>query len=143
MACPGGAVVEMSRVTGVVPVLEGEMGLKLQTAPCGRPEHSCAMMPGTLAFTVKVNVPAWPRFTVALLVPGVMVMKVLMVTVAVAAFPVPPLVEVTLPVVLTCAPPPMAITLTAKLQEPAAGRVAPPRVTEPEPAVAVMVPPPQ
>src|SRR5205823_9812606 len=72
---PGGAVVEIVSVSGVEPLLAGVAGLKLQVAPCGRPEQRSAMVPGTLAFTVKVNVPDWPLFTVALLVPGVMVMR--------------------------------------------------------------------
>src|SRR5262249_51129408 len=78
---PGGAVVEISNVSGVEPLLDGVSGLKLQFAPCGRPEHSSEMAPCTLALTVKVNVPVWPRFTVALFVPGVIVRNVVVMVV--------------------------------------------------------------
>src|SRR5258708_23152620 len=65
------------------------------------------------------------------------------ITEAVAVFPVPPLVEVTAPVVLTLFPPVVPVTLTTKGQIPLAATVPPVRLTLPEPAVAVMVPPPQ
>jgi hypothetical protein len=65
------------------------------------------------------------------------------VSVAVAALPVPPLVEVTTLVVLTFTPAVVPVTLTEKVQLPLAGSVAPVRLIVPEPAIAVMVPPSQ
>jgi hypothetical protein len=46
-------------------------------------------------------------------------------------------------VVLFCVPAVVPVTFTEKLQEELAANVAPDRLTEPDPAVAVMVPPPQ
>src|SRR5215471_16012966 len=63
-------------------------------------------------------------------------------SVALAVLPVPPLVEVTAEVVLVSAPAVVLVTLTENVQDPAAARVAPERLTLPLPAVAVMVPPP-
>ena len=61
-----------------------------------------------------------------------------------AVLPVPPSVEVTLPVVLFCAPAAMPVTLTENVHVPLAAIDADPRLTEPDPAVAVTAaPPPQ
>jgi hypothetical protein len=57
--------------------------------------------------------------------------------------PVPPSVEVTAPVVLFCVPAAMPVTLTEKVQEVLAARLAPDRLMIPVPAVALIVPPPQ
>jgi len=57
--------------------------------------------------------------------------------------PVPPSVEVTLPVVLFCVPGAMPVTFTAKVQEVEAARVSPVRLIRFVPAVAVIVPVPQ
>src|SRR5438552_14868807 len=65
------------------------------------------------------------------------------ITEAVAVFPVPPFAEVTAPVVLTLLPAVVPVTLTVKVQEPLAATVAPARLMLPDPAVAVIVPPPQ
>src|SRR5438552_2094489 len=65
------------------------------------------------------------------------------VMLAEAVFPVPPLAEVTAPVVLFFAPEVVPFTFTEKVQEALAASVAPDRLTELEPATAVMVPPPQ
>src|SRR5262245_50998293 len=64
------------------------------------------------------------------------------ISVAVALLPVPPFVEVTAEVVLFLLPAVVPVTLIENVQDPAAARVAPERVTLPLPAVAVMVPPP-
>ncbi len=64
-------------------------------------------------------------------------------TEAVAVPPVPPSVEVTLPVVLFCVPAVIPVTFTEKLQEPPAAIVPPLRLITPVPAVAVIVPAPQ
>jgi hypothetical protein len=61
---------------------------------------------------------------------------------AVAVLPVPPLVEVTAPVVLVETPALAPVTLTLNVQDVPAAMVAPVRPTAPEPAVAVIVPPP-
>jgi hypothetical protein len=63
--------------------------------------------------------------------------------VAVAVLPVPPSVEVTAPVVLTCAPAAMLVTLTENVQEPLAAIVPPLRLMALVPGVAVIVPAPQ
>ena len=60
-----------------------------------------------------------------------------------AVLPVPPSVEVTAPVVLFFAPALVPVTLTEKVQLPLAARVAPLRLMMFDPAVAVIVPPPQ
>src|SRR6266700_4974628 len=57
--------------------------------------------------------------------------------------PVPPCVDVTLPVVLFLVPPVVPVTFIANVQDVAAARLAPVRLMLPAPAVAVMVPPPQ
>ena len=59
-----------------------------------------------------------------------------------AVLPVPPSVEVTAPDVLLLSPDVAPFTFAAKVHVPFAGRVAPDRLTVPEPAVAVIVPPP-
>src|SRR4029077_9766041 len=63
-------------------------------------------------------------------------------TEAFGVLPVPPLAEVTW-TLLFSTPPVTAVTFTEKVQEPFAGNVAPPRLTDEEPAAAVMVPAPQ
>ncbi|MBK7660155.1 MAG: hypothetical protein IPJ28_13885 [Betaproteobacteria bacterium] len=65
------------------------------------------------------------------------------VRLAEAVPPGPPCVEVMLPDVLFLRPAVVANTLTEKLQVLFAASVAPDRLTAPEPAVAVIVPPPQ
>ena len=60
-----------------------------------------------------------------------------------AAFPVPPSVEVTALVVLRRLPVAVASTFTLKMQLALGSNVAPDKLTIPDPAVAVMVPPPQ
>ena len=63
-------------------------------------------------------------------------------SVADAAVPFPPSVEVTGPLVLFFTPSVTARMFTLNVQDAPAGSVAPVRLTVPEPAVAVMVPPP-
>jgi hypothetical protein len=57
--------------------------------------------------------------------------------------PVPPCVEVTLPVVLFLVPAIVPVTLIEKVQELLCARDAPDRLTTPVPCVPVIVPPPQ
>src|SRR6266849_2505829 len=64
------------------------------------------------------------------------------VTLAFEVLPVPPSVDVTC-TLLFFAPAVVPVTFTEKVQEELVAKVAPDRVTLPEPAVAVMVPPPQ
>ena len=64
------------------------------------------------------------------------------VTLAEAVLPVPPSVEVTLPVVLFCRPAAMPVTFTENVQELFAARVAPERLITFVPCVAVIIPPP-
>ena len=64
-------------------------------------------------------------------------------TLAEAVPPVPPSVEDTGPVVLFFAPALWPVTFTEKLHEALAAKDAPLRLTVPDPAVAVIVPPPQ
>ena len=100
--------------------------------------------PESVSVTVMVSVAAVP--TGVLAVSGLMVVdvvRVVTVTLAEAVFPVPPLVEVTAAVVLFLAPEVVPFTFTEKVQEALAASVAPDRLTELEPATAVMVPPPQ
>ena len=61
---------------------------------------------------------------------------------ALAVLPVPPLVEVTV-TLLFFSPAVVPVTFTENVHAPLAARVAPARLTVPEPAVAVIVPPPQ
>ena len=63
--------------------------------------------------------------------------------IAVAVLPVPPFVELTAPVVLVKTPGVAPVTFTLKVQLVATAIVAPVRLTALDPAVAVMVPPPQ
>ena len=62
---------------------------------------------------------------------------------AVAVLPVPPLVELTLPVVLVYWPDDAPVTFTENVQEPLAAMLAPERLITLVPWVAVIVPPPQ
>src|SRR5437899_5277980 len=64
-------------------------------------------------------------------------------TLAEAVPPVPPSVDVTLPVVLFCVPAAMPVTFTANVQELLAAKVAPDRLITFVFCVAVIVPPPQ
>src|SRR5436853_251649 len=64
------------------------------------------------------------------------------VTVAFAVLPLPPSTDVTALVTLFLTPAVVPVTFTLKVHVPFAGRVAPVRLIVPEPAVAVMVPPP-
>lgn len=65
------------------------------------------------------------------------------VTVAEAVLPVPPSTEVTGPVVLFFVPTVVSVTFTLKVHDALPARVAPVKLTTLDPAVAVMVPPPQ
>jgi len=99
---------------------------------------------GPLGTTVAVKVTGDPKVAldgeaVTVVVVGARVTP----TVAVAVSPVPPLVEVTAEVVLTFEPTEVAVTVTLKVHEPEAAIEAPARLTVLEPAVAVIVPPPQ
>jgi hypothetical protein len=60
-----------------------------------------------------------------------------------AVLPVPPSVELIAPVVLLLVPAAVPVTLTEKVQEALAANVSPDRLTEPDPPVAVMLPPTQ
>ena len=60
-----------------------------------------------------------------------------------AAFPAPPSVEVTALVVFRKFPTAEVSTFTLKVQLPLGGSVAPERLTVPDPATAVITPPPQ
>jgi hypothetical protein len=73
----------------------------------------------------------------------VAVVRAVTVTLADAVLPVPPLVEVTAAVVLLFRPVEVPFTFTENVQEALAASVAPDRLTAPEPATAVIVPPPQ
>ena len=64
------------------------------------------------------------------------------VRLAVEVLPVPPLLELTV-TVLVLTPAVVPVTLTEKVQEAPTASVAPDRLTEPDPATAVIVPPPQ
>ena len=97
---------------------------------------------GLLMVTVSEVVPptgieAAPNATVTV---GEMVE--LTVIVALAELPVPPLVEVTVDVELVFMPTVEPVTLTENVHDPLAASVAPDKLAEPDPAVAVMVPPP-
>ena len=67
----------------------------------------------------------------------------MMVTLADAVPPVPPSVDVTAPVVLFRTPADVPVTLTEKVHEAPAARVAPERVMLLDPGAALIVPPPQ
>src|SRR5207244_2234744 len=65
------------------------------------------------------------------------------VTLADAVPPVPPSTEVTAPVILFCVPSMLPVTFTLKAHDALAASVAPVNLMLPNPAVAVIVPPPQ
>jgi hypothetical protein len=65
------------------------------------------------------------------------------VSIADAASPVPPLVEVMLSVMLFFAPAVVPVTFTENVQPVLVESVAPDRLSAPDPALAVIVPPPQ
>ena len=65
-----------------------------------------------------------------------------MMRLAAAVPPLPPCIEVTAPVTLFCGPEPVAVTFTVNVQDDDDASVAPLRLTLPDPATAVIVPPP-
>src|SRR5262245_35253664 len=129
-------------------MLGSHMKLKRTPAPFGvigrrRQEKPSAITPSTAPANAAPEVSASILVTIcsrewrSLLSPGT-----LTVTEALAVLPVPPLVDVTGPVVLVSRPVVVAVTLTENVQLVLGARVAPERLTLPLPAVAVMVPPP-
>ena len=60
-----------------------------------------------------------------------------------AVWPVPPSVDVTVPVVLFFVPAVVPLTFTENVHEALAAKVAPDKLTDPDPAAAAIVPPPQ
>jgi hypothetical protein len=94
---------------------------------------------GLVIVSVRVDVP--PTKIGVGLKPLVIVGGEGTVNVAEAVRPVPPLVELTVPVVLAFEPPVAAVTLTDTTQLPLALIEPPVRLIVPEPAVAVKVPP--
>jgi len=93
----------------------------------------------------SVNVSVVPAFNAMLGTPKAFASNGGATTVmfAEAVVPGPLSVEEIVPVVLDCTPAAMPVTFTLKVQEPRIGNAAPARLTPPEPAVAVIVPPPQ
>ena len=89
---------------------------------------------------VIVNEPATPTVNVP---PFALVITAAVPTVrlAVAALPVPPLVELIVPVVLVTGPGAVAVTFTERTQEELAATVAPVSETVPDPAAAITAPP--
>jgi hypothetical protein len=87
-----------------------------------------------------VNEPATPTVNVP---PFALVIAAAVPTVklAVAALPVPPLVELIVPVVLVTGPRAVAVTFTERTQEEFAATVAAASETLPDPATAVATPP--
>ena len=114
---PAGNVSVKATPVRVVPVLEFVIvKVSVLTPPTaiGFGENALAMLGG--ATTDKVSVPV---------------------------LPVPPLVEVTLPVVFTLAPPVVAVTATVTVQVPLAAMVPPEKLTEVLPATGAKVGEPQ
>jgi hypothetical protein len=99
--------------------------------------------PESISVTVMVKVAPTP--TGVLAVSGLIVVEVVRavtVKLAAAVLPVPPLVEVTAPVVLLFTPVEVPFTFTENVQEVLDARVAPDRLTELVFCAAVIVPPP-
>ena len=112
--------------------------------PAGSVSPNWIPVNATVAFglvTVKVSVVV--PFSGMLAAPKafVKVGGAVTVRVAVEVLPAPLSLEVTV-TLLTFEPPVVGVTFTLKVQDAEAARVAPDRLTEDEPAAAVMVPPP-
>jgi hypothetical protein len=122
-------------------------GVVATTIPTGNvsvtatPVSATALAAGFVMVNVNEVVPfsAIPVAPKALAIDGGATTLIL----AEAVPPVPPCVEVTLPVVLFLVPAVVPVTLTEKVHELLAAIVAPERLMVPDPAVAVIVPPPQ
>src|SRR6266700_2434964 len=105
------------------------------------PVSATALPPGLVIVKVSEVVPFSGRFAApkALAIDGGATTLML----ADAVPPVPPSVDVTLPVVLFCVPAAVPVTFTAKVQEVLCARLAPLRLITFVACVAVIVPPPQ
>jgi hypothetical protein len=115
-----------------------------------KPEGSVSVNPTPLRETVafglvraKVKDVVWFRGTVGPANDLAIVGGAMTVIVAVAEVPKAPPAEAISEVTLALTPPLIAVTFTAKLQNALAAKVAPDRLILVDPAVAVMMPPPQ
>jgi hypothetical protein len=122
-----------------------------KTRPAGSASVKATLVSATAAFgllivKLKVVVPTTPMAAApnALMMVGGATAGGVVSTVreVVEVFPVPPFVDVTV-TLLPFTPAVVPVTLTEKVQEAPAAKVAPERATLPEPATAVIVPPPQ
>ena len=141
---PVGAVVSRSRSTAN----GGRETIRLETvSPVGNVSVNATPVSGSTfaAGFVMVNVSEVVAFSA--IVEGLNTFAIdggaSTLTLAEAVPPVPPSVEVTLPVVLFCSPAAMPVTFTENAQEVLGASVAPLRLITFVPAVAVIVPPPQ
>jgi len=153
--CELTAMVPPVRLTDVAPAVAAAVppqvfvrpGLELTTRPAGKlslnatPVSVTVFAAGLTIVKVSVVLPlsAIDPMTKAFAIDG----GATTVTDADAALPVPPSFEVTGLVVLFCWPPAIPVTLTEKLQDPLAAKVAPLKLIAPVPAAAVIVPPAQ
>jgi hypothetical protein len=152
---PGAAIVPAVKLMAVPPTVAVAVPPQLFVSPFGvattRPVGSVSVnatpfsAPVLAAGLVMVNVSEVVPFRGIAAAPKALAIEGGATTLseAEAVPPVPPSVEVTLPVVLLCAPAVVPVTLIVKVHEVPAARVAPDRLTTFEPAVAVIVPPPQ
>ena len=99
-------------------------------------------VPILLTVMVYVAPTVWPCVKLPACVLVMVTSGISTVTEADAVPPVPPSVEVTLPVVLFFTPPVVPVTFTLKVHEVLAAVLAPVRLTKPEAAAPVIVPPP-
>ncbi len=139
-------VSEVSPTAGanVPPQVLLEFGVAATCKPAGRASVKATPVSAVPAFgfvSVKVSVVVPFKATVAAPKDLVIEGGAITVVVSLAVFPVPPLVEVTLPVVLFFTPAVAPVTVTGKLQVPPATIEPPASDITPVAAVVVTVPP--
>jgi hypothetical protein len=128
----------------VPPQLFTRFGLLATCTPAGKVSAKATPVSVVAEFglvMVKLNVEVAFTAMLAGEKPLLMVGGATTVTLAEAVLPVPPLVEVTAPVVLFLTPAAVPVTFTFKVQEELAATLAPDRLITPEPAVPEAVPP--
>src|ERR1035438_6846454 len=116
----------------------------LTTSPAGSVSVTATPLTEDALGLVTVKLKLVVPFTAMVAAPNafVMVGDASTVTLAEAVPPVPPSVELIVPVVLFLIPAVVLVTFTAKVHAALAASVAPAKPTLPEPATAVIVPPP-
>jgi hypothetical protein len=116
----------------------------LTTSPAGSVSVNATLVTEDPLGLVMVKLKLVVPFTAMVAAPNVFVIvgDASTVTLAEAVLPVPPSVELIVPVVLLLTPAVVPVTFTAKVHDALPASGAPVKLTLPDPATAVIVPPP-